>query len=162
MALVVVLAILAISSCELYVIIKIAELIGWLPTVGLMALDAVVGGWLLKTQGRQTWRRFVDTTAQGRIPHNEVLDGALVIVGAAFLMAPGFLTDAAGLVLLIRPTRSLVRRGVFKTITRRFANSARWMQRFDRHPRDYDVEGTASELNDHPPHIKSRVDRDNF
>jgi UPF0716 protein FxsA len=153
MALVVVLTLLAVSSCELYLIIKVAELLGWLPTVGLMALDAVVGGWLLKTQGRQTWRRFVDTTAKGRIPHQEVLDGALVIVGAAFLMAPGFLTDAVGLVLLIHPTRSLVRRGVFKTISRRFSNSARWMQRFDKHPRDYDVEGTASESRDNPPHI---------
>ena len=45
------------------------------------------------------------------MPHREILDGVLIIVGGAFLLTPGFITDAVGLLLLIPPTRA-VDRGV--------------------------------------------------
>ena len=39
----------------------------------------------------------------------EVLDGVLIIFGGALLLTPGFVTDILGIVLLIPPTRAIVR-----------------------------------------------------
>ena len=64
---------------------------------------------LMRSQGRAAWRRFNAALAEGRIPHREVLDGALVIFGGALLLTPGFITDILGIILLLPPTRALVR-----------------------------------------------------
>jgi len=53
--------------------------------------------------------RFNAALTEGRIPHREVLDGALVIFGGALLLTPGFVTDVLGIILLLPPTRALVR-----------------------------------------------------
>jgi UPF0716 protein FxsA len=75
------------------------------------------------------------------MPHREVMDGVLVIFGGAFLITPGFLTDIVGLILLIPPTRALVRRVLVRRLGRRV--EVRTRQRGD-------VEGTAAEY-DVPP-----------
>ena len=74
---------------------------------------------LLRAQGRAVWRRFNETLAAGGMPHREVMDGVLVIFGGAFLITPGFLTDIVGLVLLVPPTRAVVRRLVVRRLGRR-------------------------------------------
>jgi len=99
------------------VIIQIGGAIGVLPTIALLILDSVLGAALMRSQGRAAWRRFNGAVAEGRIPGREVIDGALVIFGGALLLTPGFLTDALGLILLLPPTRALVR-GV---LVRRFS-----------------------------------------
>jgi UPF0716 family protein affecting phage T7 exclusion len=75
----------------------------------LLLADAVLGSLLLRHQGRAAWIRFNRALAEGRLPHKEVFDGVLVIMGGALLLTPGFLTDIVGLILLIPPTRALVR-----------------------------------------------------
>jgi UPF0716 protein FxsA len=81
------------------------------------------------------------------MPHREVIDGVLVIFGGAFLITPGFITDIVGLVLLLPPTRSLIRSVVVRRLGRRVAGGA--AKRFGRRPPgDYDVEGTAREYDD--------------
>ena len=56
------------------------------------------------------WQRFNAALAERRIPAREVFDGAMVIVGGTLLLTPGFITDIFGLILLIPPTRDVVRR----------------------------------------------------
>ncbi|HEX8855939.1 MAG TPA: FxsA family protein, partial [Thermoleophilaceae bacterium] len=84
---------IVVPLAELYVIYKIGDAIGILPTIALLALDSVAGSLLLKSQGRAVWTKFRQALEQGRIPQREVLDGVLVIFGGAFLITPGFLTD---------------------------------------------------------------------
>jgi UPF0716 protein FxsA len=48
-----------------------------------------------------------------------VLDGALVIAGGALLIAPGFITDLLGALLLAPPTRGPIRRLVLRRLTSR-------------------------------------------
>src|SRR4051812_49841913 len=100
---------IVVPIAELYVIIQVGEAIGALPTIALLIADSVLGSMLMRAQGRSAWRRFNAALAEGRIPHREVLDGALVIFGGALLLTPGFLTDILGIVLLLPPTRALVR-----------------------------------------------------
>ena len=126
---------IVVPLLELYVILKVGDAIGVLWTVALLLADSVLGTLLFRSQGRTVWRRFNETMAAGRVPHRELIDGVLIIFGGAFLITPGFLTDILGLVLLLPPTRSVVRRLVARRLGRRIVTT--------REP--YDVDGTATE-----------------
>jgi UPF0716 protein FxsA len=110
-----------VPIAELYVIIKVGEAIGLVPTLLLLLADALLGSILLRYQGRAAWVRFNRALAEGRVPHKEVFDGVLVIMGGALLLTPGFLTDILGLILLIPPTRALVRAMSARFVRRRLA-----------------------------------------
>ncbi|HEX4304788.1 MAG TPA: FxsA family protein [Solirubrobacterales bacterium] len=116
MGLLLVLLFIVVPIAELYVIIQVGGLIGVGPTLLLLLLDAILGSWLVKHEGRAAWRRFNQALAERRIPGKEVADGFLVILGGALLIAPGFITDIFGVFLLIPPTRAIARR-----VLRRFA-----------------------------------------
>jgi UPF0716 protein FxsA len=103
------------------VIVQVGNAIGLVPTLVLLLLDAILGSLLLRHQGRAAWIRFNRALAEGRLPHKEVFDGVLVIMGGALLLTPGFLTDILGLILLIPPTRALVRAMSSRFVRRRLA-----------------------------------------
>jgi UPF0716 protein FxsA len=146
---------IALPLAELYVILKVGDAIGAVWTILLLAADSVLGSVLLRAQGRSVWRRFNDALAQGKMPHREVLDGVLVIFGGAFLITPGFITDIVGLLLLLPPTRSVIRSAVARRLGQRVADGT--ATRFGRRaPRDYDVEGSAREYDDSPQHRLER------
>ena len=105
-----ILVFLVLPVAELYVILKVGDSIGILWTLLLLAADSVLGALLLRAQGRTVWRRFNAALSEGRMPHREVMDGVLVIFGGAFLITPGFITDILGVLLLLPPTRAIVRR----------------------------------------------------
>jgi UPF0716 protein FxsA len=137
---------IAVPLAELYVILKVGDAIGWLPTIAILAADSLLGSWLLRSQGGAVWNRFNAALREGRVPQSEVIDGVLVIFGGAFLITPGFLTDVIGLLLLLPPTRAVVRRVARRSIERRAVVSVAGRGRRRRDGRDYDVEGTASEV----------------
>ncbi len=160
---------IAIPIAELYVIIKVGEAIGVLPTIALLILDSIVGVALLRHQGRAAWVRFNRALAENRVPAREVFDGVLVIFGGALLITPGFLTDIVGLLLLIPPSRAATRgiaTRVFRSRLNRGARVATWG--WGRRPRRApgpepgwpprggrptgpepgDIEGTAHEIRD--------------
>jgi len=107
---------IVVPIAELYVIVQVGQAIGIWPTLALLLADALLGSFLLKHQGRGAWRRFNEALAQGRFPGREVVDGLLIVVGGTLLLAPGFLTDIVGLILLIPPTRAIVR-GILRRFT---------------------------------------------
>jgi UPF0716 protein FxsA len=138
---------IVVPLAELYVLIQVGQAIGALPTIALLLADSVLGTVLLRTQGRSTWRRFNEALAAGRPPAREVLDGALVIFGGAFLITPGFITDLIGLVLLLPPTRALVRRALVRNFANRTLARVVGRPGRPRPPRGgADFEGTAVEL----------------
>ena len=116
---------IALPIAELYLIIQLGGAIGVLPTIGILILDSFLGVALLRSQGRNVWARFNQTMAEGRLPAREVFDGAMVILGGALLLTPGFITDVFGLILLIPPTRDLVR-GAAAWLARRRARPVSW------------------------------------
>ena len=149
---------IVLPLAELYVILKVGDAIGAVWTILLLAADSLLGALLLRSQGRSVWRRFNAALAEGKMPHREVMDGVLVIFGGAFLITPGFITDIVGLLLLLPPTRALIRSRVVRRLGRRVAvsvGSPPGRSRPDRsRPRDYDVEGTAREYGDEPPGLQ--------
>src|SRR5690606_38768001 len=82
---------IAVPIAELYVIIQVGQWIGVLPTIGLLILSSILGGLLLRAQGRSAWRRFNAAVSEGRVPTREVLDGVCVIAGGLAMLAPGFI-----------------------------------------------------------------------
>lgn len=100
---------LAIPIVELYVIVQAAQEIGILSTLALLVMISASGAWLLKQQGTATWKRLRETTARGEVPTKQVTDGALILLGGALLLTPGFVTDAVGLLLLLPPTRGVIK-----------------------------------------------------
>jgi UPF0716 protein FxsA len=150
-----VLLFIVVPILELYVIIQVGQLIGVWPTLALLLADALLGSMLLKHQGRGAWRRFSEALSAGRFPGKEVADGLLIVVGGTLLVAPGFITDIFGLMLLIPPTRAIAR-SVLKrlTIGRFTVVGMPGGGPFGPPPggegrppsRDYDFEGTAEEV----------------
>lgn len=130
-----------VPIAELYVIIQVGQQIGALATIAILVADSVLGSLLLRTQGRAAWRRFQAALAAGRPPAREVLDGGLIMFGGALLLTPGFLTDVLGLVLLLPPTRVLVRRALVRRMGSRLLRSV--AGRPGRAHRRDDVDGTA-------------------
>jgi UPF0716 protein FxsA len=134
---------IVVPLAELYVILQVGEWIGAVWTILLLAADSVIGSLLLRSQGRAVWRRFNDALRAGRMPHREVQDGVLVIFGGAFLITPGFITDVVGLLMLLPPTRAVIRRVAMRAVGRRVRMR---VARGERDAgRDFDVEGTATE-----------------
>ncbi len=151
---------IAVPLAELYVIIQVGQEIGALPTIAILVADSILGSMLMRAQGRTAWRNFNAAVAAGRVPAREVLDGALVIFGGALLLTPGFLTDILGLLLLVPPTRAFFRGVLVRRFTGGLLVGMAGRRRAPRGPapgspyppspprggRDYDVEGTATEI----------------
>ena len=83
--------------------------VGLLVTLGSIALTGIVGALLARHQGIGVLRNLRETSQRGEIPGGALLDGVMVLIGAALLLTPGFLTDAIGFSLLIPITRNIYR-----------------------------------------------------
>lgn len=134
-----------VPIAELYVILKVGDAIGIIPTLAILVADSLLGSALMRSQGRAVWRRFQSTMHAGRVPHREVFDGVLVIFGGAFLITPGFLTDIVGILLLLPPTRSMFRRFLIRRGGRMLGVSVLPGAGDARRMRDWDIDGTAVE-----------------
>ena len=107
------LLLIALPLIEVYLLIEVGSVIGALPTIALAILTAVLGTALVRHQGFGILRRVQESMARNEVPALELLDGALLLIAGLFLLLPGFLTDCAGLLLLIPPLRRfLIRRYV--------------------------------------------------
>jgi UPF0716 protein FxsA len=109
---------IVVGVLEISVIIQVGQWIGFLNTVGLLLLVSVLGAWLVKRQGLGVMARIREQRSAGRIPATEAFDGALILVAGVLLVIPGFVTDALGLLLLLRPVRAVVRRFVSRRVLR--------------------------------------------
>jgi UPF0716 protein FxsA len=148
---------IVVPIVELWVIIEIGSLIGVWPTIALLIADALLGSLLLRHQGRGAWRRFNEAIASHRFPGREVADGLLIAIGGTLLLTPGFVTDIFGAILLIPPTRALVRRLMRGYVTRRFvivgAPGPGPGSTSDPPRRAYDYDSTAEEIDANDPRL---------
>lgn len=100
---------LALPVLEVWVINVVQGQLGsWPLTILILVLDSLVGAILVRQEGMRAWRRFTTALAAGQAPTNEIVEGALILVGGALLLTPGFITDVVGLACVITPTRRLI------------------------------------------------------
>lgn len=104
---------------ELLLLVWIGTKIGLTPTIAIVILTGMLGAVWARSQGARAWREVGEAWQQGRVPGRELVAGALFLVGAAFLLTPGVLTDATGLLLMLPPVRRLAARLVIRLFGRR-------------------------------------------
>jgi UPF0716 protein FxsA len=153
MLLLLVILFVVVPILEIAVIIQVGSWLGVPLTIGLLIFDSLLGGWLLRQQGRGAWRRLNEALFAGRVPARETVDGALIIFGGALLLTPGFITDAAGIALLVPPTRALIRPLLVRWASRRMTVAAMTV-RAPRSGGGFDVDGTATEVDHTTPGLR--------
>jgi UPF0716 protein FxsA len=99
----------ALAVLEVVVLILVGQAIGALWTLLLILVTSALGLFLLRREGVRAWRLFREDLSSGRPPGNTATEGLLVLIGGILLVVPGFITDLVGAVLLLPPTRRLVR-----------------------------------------------------
>jgi UPF0716 protein FxsA len=112
-------ALIALPFAELALLIKTGQTIGWWPTLGLLAGAAVLGAAIIARQGLAVARRVQEAVTRGRPPVGPVLDGAFMLLAGTLLIAPGFITDAIALALLVAPIRRRVARAGVRRLLER-------------------------------------------
>jgi UPF0716 protein FxsA len=105
-------ALIVVPLVELALLIEVGGWLGLGPTLALIILTAAGGAWVLRRQGIAMLRRAQQQMEQGSVPIVEVFEGACLVVAGALLLTPGFLSDAAGAMLLLPPVRALLYRRV--------------------------------------------------
>ncbi len=105
---------LVVPLIEIYLLLVVGAVIGPLPTIAMVVFTAVVGAWLLRIEGFQTWFRLQQSLAQGKIPALEIVEGPILLVGGALLLTPGFFTDFLGFLCLFPATRRRIARYILK------------------------------------------------
>ncbi|MFB6096334.1 MAG: FxsA family protein [Haloferacaceae archaeon] len=129
---------LLIPLSDALFLVVVADAVGWQVTVALVVLTALVGTLLVRAEGRHTLRKIQRRLAEGDLPTDELLDGALLIAAGAFLLTPGLVTDVVGFSLAIPLTRypireALKRLGIKPYIERKtggFASGNVWVGGF--------------------------------
>lgn len=116
--LVLVIGFILVSVIEVWLLTLVGTAIGVPWTLAILVLEALVGAWLLRMEGRKSWRALVQAYEAGRVPTGHLANAALVLAGGIMIILPGFFTDIIGLAFLIPPSRRLVRKGIGTLLAR--------------------------------------------
>ena len=108
------LAFTLIPFLELYLLIKIGHYLGAFNTILVVILTGFLGAYLAKLQGIKTMMRVRQSLNRGELPAEEMVDALLIFVAGVVLLTPGFVTDLAGVGILVPNTRSWFKRWLRK------------------------------------------------
>ncbi|WP_417474500.1 FxsA family protein [Leisingera sp.] len=111
------LAFLMVPIVEIALFIQVGGAIGLWPTLAIVVLTAVLGTWLVKTQGRLAMGQLRSSFQQLSDPAEPLAHGAMILFAGALLLTPGFFTDAVGFALLMPPVRLAMFRYLRSKIT---------------------------------------------
>ncbi|CAH0211657.1 MULTISPECIES: FxsA family protein [Peribacillus] len=111
--------IIAMPVVEIIVLLLSGNLIGFWPTLFLIVATGLIGAYLAKRQGMETWKKAQEQIRYGMMPGNEIIDGICIFIGAALLLSPGLISDILGLILVFPPTRNLLKPIVIRFIMNR-------------------------------------------
>jgi len=101
-------AFLLVPLIEIALFIQVGGAIGLWPTLGIVVLTAILGTWLVRTQGAMAMGKLRRSFSDLDDPTEPLAHGAMILVAGALLLTPGFFTDAVGFALLAPPVRHAV------------------------------------------------------
>lgn len=116
MAFLILLAFIGVPLVEIALFIQVGGFIGLWPTIAIVIATAMAGTALIRRQGLNTLRRAQREMDAQRLPVRELFDGVCLLFAGAMLLTPGFLTDAAGFVLLAPPLRRLLGNYIWRAL----------------------------------------------
>lgn len=99
------LAFIAVPLIEIGLFIQVGGWLGLWPTLAIVLVTALIGTWLVKTQGAMAILALREPFSELRDPTEPLVHGAMILVAGVLLLTPGFFTDAVGFALLTPPFR---------------------------------------------------------
>lgn len=113
-----------IPIIELYTLVSVGSVIGGLPTIGIVILTGIAGAWLARMEGFNTMQKVRQSLNEGQVPADEMVEALLILVAGLLLLTPGFVTDFAGLAMLLPFTRKPLARWLRKQFNAAAVRSA--------------------------------------
>ena len=101
---------LTVPLIEIALFIQVGGWIGLWPTLAIVILTAILGTWLVRSQGLSELNRLRSSFSELRDPTEPLAHGAMILISGALLLTPGFFTDAVGFALLAPPVRQSIYR----------------------------------------------------
>lgn len=103
-------AFIAIPLIEIALFIQVGGAIGLWPTLAIVIVTAILGTWLVRSQGRLAMNDLRSSFSTLNDPTEPLAHGAMILFSGALLLTPGFFTDAVGFALLVPGIRSAIYR----------------------------------------------------
>jgi UPF0716 protein FxsA len=108
-----------VPAIELYLIIRVGSIIGALNTILIIVFTGILGAYYAREQGFKIVSSIQLKMEQGTVPGDDLVSGAMLLVGGALLITPGFITDFLGFSLIFPPTREAIKVGVRRYLERK-------------------------------------------
>lgn len=115
-------ALLIIPALEIGMFIWVGGKIGPWWVILLILLTGIIGITLFRIQGMDTLNRARNALNNGKVPAEQILDGICILIGGTFLLAPGFITDTLGFILILKVTRSPIKRMMAAYFRKKISN----------------------------------------
>jgi UPF0716 protein FxsA len=110
---------LLVPLAELYLLIRVGQVVGAPCTIALVVVTAFLGAALARREGLRTLVAIQEGLAAGRPPTEDLIEGVMILLAGLVLLTPGFVTDALGFLALLPPTRRWLRRYLMAWFKRR-------------------------------------------
>ncbi len=98
---------LTLPFIDLYVLIQLTSMIGFLQTLLIVLVTGVIGAEIIRREGRNVFQKL-HTSVTGKEISRNLLELVLLVIGGIMLLSPGLVTDFLGLVMVLRPTRERI------------------------------------------------------
>ena len=119
MALLFIIGVILWIWAEIAAFIAIGGEFGVILTIIGIFVTAMIGMWLLRTQGRAVMASLQGQVSRGEAPIASMAAGVSILGGAVLMLIPGYLTDAAGLVMFMPVIRTIIGAALLKWVTTR-------------------------------------------
>jgi UPF0716 protein FxsA len=104
----IILFLIGIPAIEIYLLIKVGNVIGAFNTIFLIFFTAITGIYFAKIAGLNTLKSGFTQIVKNEIPIYEIISGAALGVAAFLLIVPGFVTDFIGFLLILPLSRKII------------------------------------------------------
>ena len=101
-------AFIAVPLIEIALFIQVGGAIGLWPTLAIVVVTAILGTWLVRSQGAAALGSLRSSFSDMRDPTEPLVHGAMILFSGALLLTPGFFTDALGFALLVPGIRQAI------------------------------------------------------
>lgn len=101
--------VLILPVVEIWGILQVGDWLGGWNTFLLLLVTSGFGAYFARLEGRKVWQQAQRQMQEGTMPGRSIIDGLCVLAGGVLLLLPGFLSDIAGILLLLPPTRPIFR-----------------------------------------------------
>lgn len=102
---------------EIILLIQVGSAVGIFNVLMLCILGAAFGTILMQWQGLKTPQDIRQAMSDGKVPVQEIFDTFCIFISGFLLIIPGFISDLAGLVLLLPFVRHFLRQWLGRRVS---------------------------------------------